>query len=57
MVESALVFLAKILFLLLFSSVILGSLLLFGAIVVCAIGGCTCEACRAITRRFARSDR
>ena len=54
MVESVLVFLAKILFLLLFSSTILLAIFLFGAIVVCAIGGCTCELCRIIGSRFAR---
>ena len=57
MVESALIFLAKILFLFVFSSAILLTLVLVVGVVVCAIGGCTCEACRAITRRFARSDR
>ncbi len=55
MIESVLIFLGKILFLFLFSSAILLSAGIFLAVVVCAVGGCTCEVCRAIARRFARS--
>jgi len=53
MVESVLVFVAKILFLFLLSSSILLAILLFGAIIACAIGGCTCELCRIIRSKFA----
>ena len=55
MIESVLIFLGKILFLFLFSSAILLSAGIFLAVVVCAVGGCTCELCRTIAWRFGRS--
>ena len=55
MIESVLIFLGKILFLFVFSSAILLSAGIILAVVVCAVGGCTCEVCRVIARRFGRS--
>ena len=54
MVESVLVFLAKVLFLFIFSSAMLLAAVLFGAIIVCAIGGCASELCRIIGSGLAR---
>ena len=55
MIESALIFLGKILFLFLFSAAILLTMAIIVGIAVCAVGGCACELCRAVSGRFART--
>lgn len=55
MIESALIFLGKIVFLFLFSAAILLTIVIIVGVAVCAVGGCACELCRAVARRFARS--